>query len=89
MSLLKKQLSQLRLSFSQIIKGFILFILSSSGLGFAILLRFLNSNGTIIAFGGILVEAIALTVNYFLFRKFFKERKEPIHEKDEKTQFYE
>ncbi|MFX0146505.1 MAG: hypothetical protein ACFE8E_02025 [Candidatus Hodarchaeota archaeon] len=89
MSLLKKQLNQLRLSFSQVIKGFILFILSSSGLGFAIILRYLNSNGTIIAFGGILVEAIAIILIYFLFRKYFKEKKESTTKKDKKSQFYE
>lgn len=89
MSLLKKQLNQIRISFSQLIKGLLLFLLSSSGLVFAIFLRFLGSNGTIIAFGGILVEIVALAINYFMFRSFLREKKEISEEKEKKRQFYE
>lgn len=89
MSLIKKQITQIRISFPQIIKAFLLFILSSSGLAFAIFLRFLDSNGTVIAFGGILVEIVALTINYFLFRKYLRERKAATEEKEKKSKFYE
>lgn len=89
MSLVKKQIDQIRISLPQIIRAFILFILSSSGLVFAIFLRFLDSNGTVIAFGGILVEIVALALNYFLFRKYFRERKESSEKREKKSKFYE
>ena len=88
MSLIKKELTQLRISFSQIIKGFLLFILSSSGLGVALLLRYLGYGGTIIAFVGILVELVGMTINYFMLRKYFKKKEESKSEEDKKRQFY-
>lgn len=88
MSLIKKELTQLRISFSQIIKGFLLFIFSSSGLGVALLLRYLEFGGTIIAFGGILVELVGMTINYFMLRKYFKKKEESKLEEDKKRQFY-
>ncbi|MFW9945838.1 MAG: hypothetical protein ACFFDX_03310, partial [Candidatus Odinarchaeota archaeon] len=77
MSLIKKELTRLRISFSQIIKGFLLFVFSSSGLGVAIFLRYLGYGGTIIAFVGIIVELIGMTINYFLLKKYFKKKEEP------------
>jgi len=88
MSLIKKELTQLRISFSQIIKGFLLFILSSSGLAVALLLRYLRFGGTIIAFVGILVELVGMTINYFMLRKYFKKKEESKSEEDKKRQFY-
>ncbi|MGB5911295.1 MAG: hypothetical protein WBH31_08900 [Promethearchaeia archaeon] len=88
MSLIKKELTQLKISFSQIIKGFLLFILSSSGLAVALLLRYLRFGGTIIAFVGILVELVGMTINYFMLRKYFKKKEESKSEEDKKRQFY-
>ena len=88
MSLIKKELTQLRISFSQIIKGFLLFVFSSSGLGAALLLRFLGYGGTIIAFVGILVELVGMIINYFMLRKYFKKKEESKSEEDKKRQFY-
>ncbi len=88
MSLIKKELTQFRISFSQIIKGFLLFVFSSSGLGVAILLRYLDYGGTIIAFVGIIVELVGMTLNYFLLKKYFKKKEEPKSEEDKKRQFY-
>jgi hypothetical protein len=87
MSLIKKELTKLRISFSQIIKGFLLFVFSSSGLGVALLLRYLNIGGTIIAFVGILVELVGMIINYFMLRKYFKKKEESKSE-DKKRQFY-
>lgn len=70
MSGLKTGLGYLKDSFSQILKGFILFILATSGLGFAILLRDLGYNGSTIAFAGIILEAIGLILSYILLRKY-------------------
>lgn len=88
MSLIKKELTRLRISFSQIIKGFLLFVFSSSGLGVAIFLRYLGYGGTIIAFVGIIVELIGMTINYFLLKKYFKKKEEPKSVEDKKRQFY-
>ncbi len=88
MSLIKKELTQLRISFSQIIKGFLLFVFSSSGLGVALLLRYLGIGGTIIAFVGIIVELVGMTINYFMLRKYFKKKEESKSEEDKKRQFY-
>lgn len=88
MSWIKKELLYLKESFSQIIQGFILFVFACSGLGVAILLRYLEFGGTIIAFIGIVIEAIAMILSYLIFRKFFKPRKEPITEETRKKQFY-
>ncbi|MFX0024862.1 MAG: hypothetical protein ACFE8M_00485 [Candidatus Hermodarchaeota archaeon] len=88
MSLIKKELTQLRISFSQIIKAFLLFVFSSSGLGIALLLRYLEFGGTIIAFVGILVELVGMIINYFMLRKYFRKKEEPKSEEDKKRQFY-
>lgn len=70
MSGLKTGLGYIKDSFSQILKGFILFILATSGLGFAVLLRNFGYNGSTIAFAGIVLEAIALILSYILLRKY-------------------
>ena len=73
-------------SISQLIKAFILFILSFSGLLFALLLRHLDYNGSIIAGVGILIEIIAMSLCYFIFKRYLKkeEEAEPISEKGKK-----
>jgi multisubunit Na+/H+ antiporter MnhB subunit len=84
MSWFKKELNYLKESFSLLIKGFLLFLLAFSGLGIAILLRFLQFNGTIIAFIGIITETIALTLGYFIFRKYIKLEQETKSSKTKK-----
>ena len=76
MSWLKKELDYIKDSFSQIIKGFILFVCATSGLGCALLLRHLGYNGTIIAFTGIVIEAIGLFLSFLFFQKHFTPQEE-------------
>ena len=71
MSGLKTGLGYIKDSFSQILKGFILFILATSGLGFAVLLRYFGYNGSTIASVGIALEVIGLILSYMLLRKYF------------------
>lgn len=78
-SWIKKELMYLKDSFFEIIKGFILVILTSAGLGCALFLRYLGFNGTIITLFGIITEIISLLLCYFLFRGYLKteEKTEP------------
>ena len=76
MSGLKTGLGYIKDSFSQILKGFILFVFATSGLGFAILLRYLGYNGDTIAFAGIILEAIGLILSYILLRKYVTVKEE-------------
>ena len=78
-SWIKKELIYLKDSFSEIIKGFILVILASAGLGCALFLRYLGFNGTIITLFGIITEIISLLLCYFLYRGYLKteEKTEP------------
>ena len=80
MSWIKKEIVYLKDSIPQIANGFLIFLLVSSGLGCAILLNFININGTVIAFVSVIVQLIALILSYFLLRKYFTE-KEPKEEK--------
>ncbi|MFX1288783.1 MAG: hypothetical protein ACFFFY_09545 [Promethearchaeota archaeon] len=84
MSGLKTGLGYIKDSFSQIIKGFILFILVTSGLGFAILLRFLGFNGSTIVSVGISLEAVCLILSYLLLRKYVKLKEEERSKKQER-----
>lgn len=84
MSGLKTGLGYIKDSFSQILKGFILFIFATSGLGFAILLRHLNYNGSTIASAGIILEAIGLVLSYLLLRKYVSQKEEGDNKKQEK-----
>ncbi|MBY8979908.1 MAG: hypothetical protein KGD72_05930 [Candidatus Lokiarchaeota archaeon] len=70
MSWLKKELGYIKSSFSQILLGMLLVGLTISGLGFAIFLRFVGFNGTIIAFAGITIEVIGIIISYFLLRRY-------------------
>ena len=78
-SWIKKELIYLKDSFSEILKGFILVILASAGLGCALFLRYLGFNGTIITLFGIITEIISLLLCYVLFRGYLKteEKTEP------------
>jgi len=85
-SWIKKELMYLKDSYFEIIKGFILVILASAGLGCALLLRYLGFNGTIITLYGIITEIISLLLCYFLFRGYLKteEKSEPTKQKGKK-----
>ena len=69
MSGIKTGLGSIKASFSQILKGFILFVLATSGLGVAVLLREFGFNGSTIASVSIIIEAIGLILSYLLLRK--------------------
>jgi membrane-anchored glycerophosphoryl diester phosphodiesterase (GDPDase) len=62
---------------ARLINGFILFLLSFSGLLFAILLRQLGYNGAIIASLGLLVEGIALFFCYLFFKGYLQSEEKP------------
>lgn len=72
----KKQLEYLKDSLSQIILGLVLFSLSFSGLGIALLLRQWKYNGTVIASFGILTEVVAFLLCYVIFRGYLKKDEE-------------
>ena len=74
---IKKELGYIKDSFPEIIKGFILFILAFSGLGCALVLRYLGYNGTIITFLGIATEFVGLILCFFVFKGYLKPREEP------------
>ncbi len=76
MSRIKRQIEYLIESLSQIIKGFILFLLSFSGLLCALLLRHLDYNGSIIAGIGVLVEIIAMILLYLIFKGYLRKEVE-------------
>jgi hypothetical protein len=75
-SWIKKELVYIKKSFMDIIRGLILFILASSGLGIAIFLRYFGYNGTVITFFGLIVEFIALILCYLLLRGYIKSKEE-------------
>ncbi len=85
MSWIKKELNYIKDSIPQIAKGFLLFLLVSSGLGVAILLNYLDQNGTIIAFLSFVVELISLIASYFLVRKYFTEKEEDSKEQKKRV----
>jgi len=72
MAKLKKTLENLSNFLSQMILGLILFSLSFSGLGIALLLRHLRYNGTIIASFGVLTAGIAMFLSYLVFKGYIK-----------------
>jgi len=84
MSGLKTGLGYIKDSFSQILKGFILFVLVTLGLGFAVLLKYLGYNGSIIASIGITLEAIGLILSYLLLRKYVTLKEEEDGNKKER-----
>ena len=87
MSKIRSYIQYLLDSISQIIRGFILFILSFSGLLCALLLRHLDYSGSIIAGVGVLVEAIAIILCYLIFKTYLRkeEETEPTPQKGKKT----
>jgi len=71
-SWIKKELIYIKDSFKEIVKGFIIFALVSSGLVCAIILRYLGYNGTEITFFSLAVELISLFLCYLLLKGFLK-----------------
>ena len=69
MSGIKTGLGYIKNSFSQLLKGFVLFLLATSGLGVAVLLREFGFNGSTIASVSIILEAVGLILSYLLLRK--------------------
>jgi len=76
-------LKNLLKSFPEIIFGFILFLLATSGFILALILRSFGLNGGNIVFLGLITEIFSLSACYFIFtRRYLKE--EPEKEKIEK-----
>ncbi|MFW9877191.1 MAG: hypothetical protein ACFFG0_29220 [Candidatus Thorarchaeota archaeon] len=75
-SWIKKEFDYIKNSFIDIIRGFVVFILASSGLLAAIILRYLEFNGTIITFFSLIVEFLSLFLCYFLLREYIKSKEE-------------
>ncbi|MHA1488588.1 MAG: hypothetical protein ACTSRI_02905 [Promethearchaeota archaeon] len=76
-SWLKKELGYLKDSLPEIVKGFIIFMFISSGLGIAILLRSLGYNGSIIVVFSILIESLSIISCFFIFKKYLRQSNEP------------
>ena len=76
MSFVKKEIRYIKDSFTQILKALIVFILFSSGLFVALLLRSIGTNGTIISFVSIISEIITLILCYLLLKKYIVVTKE-------------
>jgi hypothetical protein len=79
-SWIKKEIVYIKDSFFELVKALFLVILASSGLGFAIFLRYLKYNGITITFFSLIFEFISLILCYFLFKGYLKSE-----EKSEKT----
>jgi hypothetical protein len=75
-SWIRKEFAYIKNSFMDIIRGLIIFILASSGLGIAIILRYFDYNGILITFFGLIVEFIALILCYLLLREYLKSKKD-------------
>ena len=84
MSGLKTGLGYIKDSFSQILKGFILFVLATSGLGVAVLLREFEFNSSAIASTGIILEVIGLILSYLFLRKYVTLEEEEEEDKKQK-----
>jgi hypothetical protein len=76
LSWFKKEIVYVKNSFIDIIKGFIFFVLASSGFGIAAVLSYLGYNGTIITFFGLIVELISLVLCFLLFRGYLKPKED-------------
>ncbi|TFG23778.1 MAG: hypothetical protein EU532_13175 [Promethearchaeota archaeon] len=72
MSFVKKEIGYIRDSFSQILRAIFIFVLFSSGLICALLLRLVGTNGTFISFISITIEIIMLIISYFLLNNFIE-----------------
>ena len=75
-SWIKKQIGYFIDSIPEIIKALILFLLTLSGLGGALLMRYLDQSGTIILAVGLSIEAFAMIAIYIFFKKYLKSEEE-------------
>ena len=75
-SWIKREIIYIKDSFKEIVKGFIIFALASSGLVIAILLRYFGYNGTVITFFGLVVELISLFLCYLLLKGFLRTKED-------------
>ncbi|MHA2282927.1 MAG: hypothetical protein ACXAC5_18955 [Promethearchaeota archaeon] len=73
-SWIKRELVYIKDSFKEIVKGFIIFALASSGLVIAILLRYFGYNGTVITFFGLVIEFISLFLCYLLLKGYLRSK---------------
>ena len=71
-SWIKKQIGYFFNSIPEIIKALVLFLFVISGLGGALLLRYLEQSGTIILAVGLSIEALAMFAIYVVFKKYLK-----------------
>ena len=71
-SWIKKQIGYFFNSIPEIIKALVLFLFLISGLGGALLLRYLEQSGTIILTVGLSIEALAMIAMYILFKKYLQ-----------------
>ena len=71
-SWIKKELDYLGDSIPDILRGFVFFLLAFSGFGIALILRYLEFNGTIIASVGIITEGISMFITYLFFKGYLK-----------------
>jgi hypothetical protein len=83
-SWIKKEIVYIKDSFKEIVKGFLVFALASSGLVIAILLRYFGYNGTVITFFGLVIEFISLFLCYLLLKGYLrtKDNQERLKEKE-------
>ncbi|MFX1455743.1 MAG: hypothetical protein ACFFDB_10250 [Promethearchaeota archaeon] len=75
-SWIKREILYIKDSFKEILKGFIIFALASSGLVIAILFRYMGYNGTIIVFFGLVSEFFALFLCYLLLKGYLRSKEE-------------
>ena len=75
-SWIKKELGYIKESIEEIVKGFIIFALASSGLVIAILLRYFGYNGTVITFFGLVIEFISLFLCYLLLKGYLRSKED-------------
>ncbi|MHA2182602.1 MAG: hypothetical protein ACXAAH_14370 [Promethearchaeota archaeon] len=75
-SWIKKEIIYIKDSFKEIVKGFLVFALATSGLVVAILLRYFGYNGTVITFFGLAIEFISLFLCYLLLKGYLRTKED-------------
>lgn len=75
-SWIKREILYIKDSLKEIIKGFLIFALASSGLVIAILLRYLGYNGTVIVFFGLVSEFFSLFLCYLLLKGYLRSKED-------------
>ncbi len=77
---IRKRFSNIKDSFSLIVKGLFLCMIALSGFNFAIILRILEYKGLIISLYGILIQFFSMIIAYFIFRKYFSPEQKEVEE---------